>query len=80
MSSIASSTVANGVSVSVGKELLHVLGQDVGLEVDDGPHVRPPQGGALERLGISETSKPCSSTRATVSEIPSTAIEPFSTT
>src|SRR3954451_21188997 len=50
MSSRASSIVENSMSVRVGKELLHVLGQDVDLEVDGGAGLGAAEGRALERL------------------------------
>ena len=91
MSSIASSTVANGLSVRVSarhltaasypaEQPLDVLGEHVDLEV----HLVARRRGAPSVVcasvcGTSATSKPVSSSAAIVSETPSTAIEPFST-
>src|SRR4051812_15274418 len=51
MSSRASSMVANSTSVRlVGNELLHVLGEDIDLEIDGSPLRRAAQRRALERL------------------------------
>ena len=84
MSSRASSMVANSilrVAQVVGNELLHVLGQDVDLQVDRAvPSAAAPRLVRSSVSGMSETSKSSSPTRATVSDTPSTAIEPFSTT
>src|SRR3954468_12354593 len=59
MSSRASSMVANSTSVRlVGNELLHVLGEDVDLEIDGSPLLRPTQRGALQRLGDQRDREP----------------------
>src|SRR5688572_25957639 len=50
MSSRASSIVANSMSVRVGNELLHVLGDHVDLEIDRRAVRRASERRALERL------------------------------
>ena len=81
MSSSASSTVANGV-VSV----LNSASFSTYLARMSTSRLTGVPGAAVPRLvrssvsGMSETSKEASSMRATVSETPSTVIEPFSTT
>src|SRR3954453_23206770 len=50
MSSSAASMVANSISVRLGNELLHVLGEDVDLEVDGSPLPRRAERRALEGL------------------------------
>ena len=63
------------------QQLLDVLRQHVHLQVHDACPARPRRASCARSVsGMSDTSKPASSTRATVSETPSTAIEPFSTT
>src|SRR3954454_6635297 len=51
MSSRASSMVANLMSARVGNELLQMLGEDVHLEIDGSPLLRPAERRALQRLG-----------------------------
>src|SRR4051795_13481479 len=50
MSSSAASMVANSMSVRLGNQFLHVLGQDVDLEIDGSPLPRRAERRALEGL------------------------------
>src|SRR4051794_36428154 len=50
MSSSAASMVANSISVRLGNQFLHVLGQDVDLEIDGSPLPRRAERRALEGL------------------------------
>ena len=70
---------------SAPQQPLDVLGEHVDLEVDRVPRARAPSVVARSVLGIRLTSNQGSGSSAaltalTVSETPSTAIEPFSTT
>src|SRR3954449_8819864 len=58
MSSSASSMVANVISARVGNELLHILGEDVNLEVDRASGLRLPQRRPLQRLGDERDGEP----------------------
>src|SRR4051794_36211836 len=58
MSSRASSMVANSMSVRAGNELLHVFGEDVHLEIDGSPLLRPTERRALQRLGDQRRREP----------------------
>src|SRR4051795_9726721 len=58
MSSRASSMVENLMSALIGNELLHVLCEDVNLEVDRATGLRLPQRRPLERLGDERDGEP----------------------
>ena len=64
-----------------GEQLLDVLREHVGLEIDARPPARARRASSRSSVcGISATAKPAASTAATVRLVPWTAIEPFSTT
>ncbi len=64
---------------SLSPIVLDVLGDDVGLEVHPSPGCRKPRVVRARVSGIRETVNPSARTSTTVSEMPSTVIEPFGT-
>ena len=85
---MASGIVLNGMGHSrharassprAAQEPLDVLGDHVDLEVHGRPAARPAGSSRSSVYGMSATVKAPRARPATVSEIPSTATEPFST-